>query len=149
MQILVKLGVLGTFPRLLWFTLNLEPYTLGVIIIMFISNSTIQLTIFLLHTLIQTLKLNMQSSSYLNPHDILETIRYRFYLMWHFLAPNVPVQHVLQHVQYASYQSVWQPRWTRQHNQPHHADICSVLESPTHIHEQEDVISIVEALSAS
>jgi len=49
------LGVLAESQRLFRCILNLEPYSPGVIIKMFISNSTIQLSIFLLHTLIQAL----------------------------------------------------------------------------------------------
>jgi len=54
-QISEVLGVLAASPRSFWCISNLEPYCLGWIIIMFIPNSTIQLTIFLLHTLIQAL----------------------------------------------------------------------------------------------
>jgi len=49
------LGVIAVSPIACQWTSNLEPSPPEVIMIMFISNSTIQLTIFLLHTLIQTL----------------------------------------------------------------------------------------------
>jgi len=64
--------------------------------------------------------------------------------MQHYsLTPNVQVQQLLQKVQYTSSQYVRQPGWTRQHNQPNHADLCALLESPPHILEGEDKISIV------
>jgi len=137
------LGVLDASPRVFQCTSNLEPYSPEVIIIMFISNSTLQLTIFCTPWF-RHCNFNTQSSRYLNPHDYLQAIRYSFYLMQHHsLAPNVQVQQLLWQVQYASYQSVWQPGWTRQHNQPNHEDLCTLLESPPHILEVEDVISIV------
>jgi hypothetical protein len=37
---------LAASPEVMWGTSNREPYTPGVIILMFISHSTIQLTIF-------------------------------------------------------------------------------------------------------
>jgi len=105
-ELLGVLGVLAVSPRLIRCTSNQEEYTPEVIFIMFKSNSTIRLTIFLLHTLIQACKFNIQSSRYLNAHDYLQAIRYRFYQMQHSLAPTVPVQQLLRQVQYASYQSV-------------------------------------------
>jgi len=128
---------------------NLEPYCQGVIIIMFISNSTIQLTIFCTPWF-RHCNFNTQSSRYLNPHDYLLAIRYQLYLMQHYsLAPNVQVQQLLWQVQYASYQSIWQFRWTRQHNQPKHPDLCTLLETPLHILEVEDIISIVRSSCTS
>jgi len=103
MQLSELLGVLAVSARLFWCISNLEPSSLGVIIIMFMSNSTIQLSIFLLHTLMQALYLNIQSSRYLNPFDHLQARCYRFYLMQHSLAPNVPVQQWLRQEQYESY----------------------------------------------
>jgi len=47
-------------------------------------------------------------------------------------------------VQYALYQSVWQPGWTCQHNQPNHADHCTLFESPPHMLGPQEIISIVE-----
>jgi len=92
---------------------------------------------------------NIQSSRYFNPHDYLQTIRYWFYLMQRSLASNVPVEQLLRLVQYAWYQSVWQPGWTRQCIQPNPADLCSLLELPQHILELEDVISIFESSCTS
>ena len=69
--------------------------------------------------------------------------------MQHSPAPNVPVQLMLQQVQYASNSSVWQPRWTRQHNQPNHEYLWTLLESQPHILELEDVIPIVESFCTS
>jgi len=83
------LGVLATAPRLFQCILNLEPYSLGVIIILLISNSSIQLPIFLLHILIQALQLNTQSSTYLIPSDYAQSTHYHSYLMQHSLTPNV------------------------------------------------------------
>jgi len=142
-QISELLGVLAASPRVLRCTSNLQPYSPGVIIIMFISNRSIQLTIFCTPWF-RHCNFNTQSSRYLNLHDYLQAIRYQFYLMQHYsVAPDVQVQQLLPQVQYASYQSLWQPGWTRQHNQPNHADLCTVLESPPHILEVEDVICIV------
>lgn len=56
-QISELLGVLNPSPRLFWYTLNLEQYSLEVIIIIYTLNSTIRLTNFLLHNLIQALYL--------------------------------------------------------------------------------------------
>jgi len=145
MQISELLGVWATSLRRFRCISNLEPYSPRVIIITSISNSTVPLTLFLLHTLIQALPLNIQSSRYLNPHDNLQPICYRCYLIQHSLAPNVPVQQLLRQVQHATYQSVWQPGWTRQHNHPNHEALSTLLESPPHILELEDVISIVES----
>jgi len=142
-QILELLGVLAASLRVFRCTSKLEPYSLGVIIIMFISNSTIQLTIFCTPWF-RHCNFNTQSSRYLNPHDYLEAIRYRFYLMQHYsLAPNVQVQQLLWQVQYASNQSVWQPGWTRQQYQPNDADLYTFLESPPPILEVEEVMSTV------
>ena len=149
MQMSELLGVLAASPRVFRCTSNMEPYSPGVIIILFISNSTIQLTIFCTPWL-RYCNFNTQSGRYLNPHDYLQAIRYRFYLMQHYsLAPNVQVQQLLWLVQYASSQSVWQPGWTRQHNHPNHEDLCTLLESPLHILEVEDVLSIVKSSSTS
>jgi len=60
-----------------------------------------------------------------------------------FPSRNVQVQQSLQQVEYVSYQSIWQPRYTHPHNHLNHADLCTLLESPPHILEVEDVISIV------
>jgi len=68
---------------------------------------------------------NIQSTMYQDANDYLQAICYRFYLKQHSLAPNVPVQQLLSQVQYASYQSAWQPRWTCQHNQRNNADDSS------------------------
>jgi len=148
-ELLGVLGVLAVSPRLFRCTLNLEAYSPEVIFIMFKSNSTIRVTIFLLHTLIQACKFNIQSSRYLNPQDYLQGIRYWFHEMQHCLAPNVPVQQLLRQVQYAFYHSVWQPGWTHQHNQPNHADLCTLLESPPHIVVLQDVISIDQSSCTS
>jgi len=149
MQISELLGVLAASARVCRCTSNLEPYSTWVIIIMFIFNSTIQLTMFCTPWF-RHCNFKTQSSRYLNPHDYLQAIRYRFYMMQHYsLAPDVQVQQLLRQVQYASYQSVWQPGWTRQHNQPNHADLCTLLESPRHNLEVEDVISIVESCCSS
>jgi hypothetical protein len=148
-QVLKLLGVLAASERVLWCTSNLEPYSPGVIIIMFISNGTIQLTIFCTPWF-RHCNFNIQSSKYLYPHDELQAIHYRFYLIQQYSpAPNVHVQQLLLQVQYASYQSVWQPGWTRQHNQPSHADLCTVWVSPPHNPEVEDVISTVGSSSTS
>jgi len=69
MQISEVLGILAASPRLFQHTSNLEPYSLEVTITMFMSYGTIRLTIFLLHTLIPALDLNIHTSRYLNPHD--------------------------------------------------------------------------------
>ena len=144
MQISELLGVLATSLRVSRFTPNLELYFPRVIIVMYISNSTIQLTIFCTPWFWHC-NFNTLSSRYLNPHDYLQAIYYWFYLMQHYsLVPNVQVQQLLQRVQYASFQSIWQSRWTRQHNQPKHADLYTLLESPPHISEFEDVMSIAE-----
>jgi len=82
---------------------------------------------------------------YRNPHFYLRSICYRSYLVRHSLARNVPVQQLLWQVLYASSHSVWQLGWTRQYNQTNHADLWTLLESPLHILELEDVISIVES----
>jgi hypothetical protein len=55
----------------------------------------------------------------------------------------MPVQQLLQHVKYASYQSVWQPWSTPEHNQPKHANYCTLLDSPLHIFQVTNIISIV------
>jgi len=143
LELFEELGVLSMSPTVFRYASNLEAYSPGYGLIMFMSNCTIQLIIFILHTLIRTLQLNMQSSRYLNPHDWLQAIRYQFNLMQHSLAPNVPVQQSLQQGQFASYQSVWQPRWTQQHNSPNQGDPCTLFESPPHILNLEDVIPIV------
>ena len=144
MQISEILGALAASPRVFRCTSNLEPYSPQVIVIMFISNSPIQLTNFCTPWF-RYCNFNTQSSRYLNPHDNLQAIRYWFYLMQHYsLPPNVQVQQLLRQVQYASYQSVWQPRWTCQPNQPNYVDLCTLLESPLHILDVENKISIVE-----
>ena len=149
MQIVELLGVMAASPRVVRFTLKLEPYSPGVIIIMFISNSTIQLTIFYTPWF-RHCSFNTQSSRYLKPHDYLKAIRYWFNLMQHYsLAPNVQVQQLLWQVQYASYQSVWQSGWTRQHNQPNYGNLCTLLESPQNILEVQDIISIVQYICTS
>jgi len=73
---------------------------------MFMSNGIIQVTIFLLHTWFQTLQLNIQSHRYLDPHDHIQPIHCRLYLMQHSLTRNVLVQQLLRQVQYACYHSV-------------------------------------------
>jgi len=144
-ELLGVLGVLATSPRQFQCTSNLEAYSLGVIYTMIRSNSSIRLTIFLLQTLIQACRFNIQSSWYLNPHDSLQAIHYRFYQMQHCLVTNVLVQQMLRQVQYGSYQSFWQSGWTCQHNQPNHMDLCTLLVSPPHILKLEDVGSIVQS----
>jgi len=144
-QILELLGVLAMSPREYQCSSNLELYSPGVNIIFFISNSSIQLTI-LCTPWFRHCNFNTQSSRYLNPHDYIQAIRYWFYLMQHYsLAPNVQLQQLRQQVQYASYHSVWQPGWTRQHNQPNHADLWTLLESPLHKLDVENVLSIAES----
>ena len=69
--------------------------------------------------------------------------------MQYSLAPNVPALQLLRQVQYASHQSVWQPRWTHQHNQANNADHCTSLESPPHILELEDIISFIQSSGTS
>jgi len=148
-ELLGVLGVLAASPRLFWWTMNLAASSPGVINIMFMSYSTSRLTIILLHTLIQACKFNIQSSRYLNPQDYLQAIHYQFYQRQCSLASNVPVQQMLQQGQYASYQCVWQPEWTRQHNQPNYADRWTLLESPPHILQLEDLISIARSVCTS
>jgi len=65
--------------------------------------------------------------------------------MQHSPAPNAPVKLCLQWVHYASYSFVWQPRWTRQHNQPNDEVLCTLLESPLHILELEDRFPGIES----
>jgi len=67
-QISELLGVFPTSLTVFWCTSNMEPYSLGVIIRMFISTSTIQLTIFFTPWF-RHFNFNTQSSRYLNPHD--------------------------------------------------------------------------------
>jgi len=69
--------------------------------------------------------------------------------MQHSPATNVPVQLLLQRVQYASDSSVWQPGWIRQHNQSNHEDLWTLLESQPHILEVEDIIPIVKSVCTS
>jgi len=101
-QISELLGVLAASPSVFWCTSNLEPYSPGAIIIMFISNSTIQLTIFCTPWF-RHCNFNTLSSRYLNPHDYLKAIRNWFHLMQHYsLTSNVQVQQLLRQVQYGS-----------------------------------------------
>ena len=144
MQILDLVGVLATFPRLFQCIWNLEPCFPAVIIIIFLPNSTIQLTIFLLHTFIQSVFLDVRSSRYQSSHDYLQAINYWSYLMQLSLAPNVPVEQLLWQEHYVSYQSHWQTGWSCQYNQANHPDLCSLLESLLHNLELDDVISRVE-----
>jgi len=139
------IGTIGQNSKTIPVHLELGAVLLGVIIILFIANYTIQLTIFLLHTIIQAVWLNIQSSRYLNPHDNLQAICIQSYLMQHSLAPNVLVYQFLQQVQYAADQSFWQPGWTRQYKQRNDTEPCTVLESPLHTLELQDVITIVES----
>ena len=149
MQSAELLGVFTTTPRVFWYTSNLQPYSPRLIIVMFISNSTIQLTIFC-KPWFRHCHFNTQSSRYLNPHDHLQARRYRFYQMLHHcLAPILQVQQLLRLVHYASYHSFWQPRWNRQYNPPNHADIWMLLESPPHMLVIENAISIVACSSTS
>jgi len=143
------LGELAASPRVFRCTSNLEPYSLVVIIIMFISHSTIQLTIFCTPWF-RHCNFDTQSRRCLNAHDDLQAIHYWFYLMQYYsLEQNVQVQQLLRQVHYVSYLSVWQPGSSRQHNQPNHVDWCTLLKSPPHILEIEDVISIDESSCAS
>ena len=103
-----------------------------------------------LHTWIRHSNLiNIPSSKYLNQHDYLHAIRYRCHPQQHSPARNVPVPLLLQRVQYAACSSVWQPGWTRQHNQPNHEDLWPLLESPPRILELEDLIPIAESSCTS
>jgi len=61
------------------------------------------------------------------------------------LTRHVPVQQLLRQIASASDRCVWQPWWTHLHNQPNHADLSALLESPSHILELEDWISSVES----
>jgi hypothetical protein len=141
-QIAELFRVLATSLRVFKCTSNLEPCSPGVIIILFISNGTIQLTIFCT-SWFRHCNINTQSSMYLNPHDYLQAIRFWFYLMQHYsLAPILQVQQLLRQAQYASYQSVSHPGWTSQHNQPNNGHLCTVFESPPHSLEVEDVVFI-------
>ena len=143
MQISEVLGILATSSRVLQQTSNLEPYSRDVIIIIFMLTSTIPLTIFCT-SWFRHCNFNTHPSRYLNPHDYFQAIHCQLDLMQHYaFARNVQVQHLLQQVQYASDQSVWHFRWTHQHNQYNQANHCTLLESPPHILELEDVISIV------
>jgi hypothetical protein len=54
-EIAEQLGVLAASPKLFQRISNLKPYSPEVIIVMFISYSTIQFTIFLLHSMIEAL----------------------------------------------------------------------------------------------
>jgi len=143
-QISELMSELAASATILRCTSILVLYSLGLNIIMFISNGTIQLNIFLLHTFIPVLEFNIQSSRYLNPHDYFQGIQYQFYRMQHSVAPYLPVQQLLWQVPFACYQSVWQPGWTRQHNQPNHADLCTLFKSPPHIVVIEHIRSFVE-----
>jgi len=69
--------------------------------------------------------------------------------MQHSLGPNVLVQQLLWLLDYASNQSVWQSGWPHHKNQTNHLDLCTLLESPPHILELEEVISVVESSSTS
>ena len=145
LEVLRVLGVLAASPRLFRCTSNLKAYSPGEMFILLNQNSTIWVTIFVLHTLIQACKFKIQSSRYLNPHDYLQSIHYRLYQMQYSLATNVPVKQLLRQVQYASDESVGQPGWIRQHNHPYHADLCTLLQLPPHILVLEDIISIVQS----
>jgi len=140
-----SLGVFAISPRLFRCISKLELNCLGVSIIIFIWNTAVQFGIFVLHTLIQLLKLNIPSSRYPIPYGYLQAIRNRSYLMWHCLVLNIPVQQLLQQVQIVLSQSVWQPGWLHQYNPPYHNNHCTALESPLHILEHKDIISIVES----
>jgi len=93
--------------------------------------------------------INIQSGRYLYQHDNLQAIHYPYRPMQHSPTPNVQVQLLRQRVQNASYSFVWQPGWTRQHNQPNHADLCALLESPPRVLELEDVLPIIESSGTS
>jgi len=64
--------------------------------------------------------------------------------MQNSVAANEPAQQLLQQVQDVSYQSVCKPGSTRQYNQHNHVDLCTLLESPPHILELQDVICNVQ-----
>jgi hypothetical protein len=81
--------------RLLQCTANLEWYSPEVIMRLFISIITIALSIILLHTVILTLKHNIQSSRDQHPQDDVEAICYGSYVMQQCLAQYVLVEHLL------------------------------------------------------
>ena len=117
---------------------------------MFLSNSTIRYTIPHLHTWIwHSNWTDIQSGRYLNWHDNLQVIHYRCPRLELSPTRSVLVQLMLPRVQYAYYSFVWQPRWSCQHNQPNHEDLCTLLESPAHILELVVIIPIVEYFCTS
>jgi len=144
-QISDPLGVLAMTPKWFWCILIPELYSPGEIIIMYVLNSTIQLTIFLLHILIQILSLHILSSTYLYQQDWLQARCDQYHLIKHSFTQNLSVQQLLRQVQNAFYQSVWIRRSTYQHNQLNHAVLSALLESPPHNLEIEYVIFTLES----
>jgi hypothetical protein len=69
--------------------------------------------------------------------------------MQHSPAPSMRFQLSLQLVQYASYSSLWHPKWTHQYTQLNYKDVWTLLESPPYILELEDVIPIVVSFYTS
>jgi len=148
-QISERMGILATFPRPFLCTSMLEPNSPGLIIIMFISNSTIWSTIFHLHTLIQAYMFNIQSSRYPHRDNYLQAVWYRCYVMQNSLSLIVWVPQLLWQVQYVCYQSLWPAGKTSRYNQRGHADLCSLWESLPHNLEVQNVICIAVSFRTS